>query len=255
MFRSKNWRLAVASALLVGSSIAWAGGMVAGATEITQILNNVELVKVAADGAITAQKTIQQYATQLQQYQAQLLNLRSLDGLPTGMAGDAAKGVNDMMRFKQALTNLTGSLGQQSSIMDQRLAEARLGGKGWSGYVQQVAADAASGNKRAIERLKYEESVLQQVQSDYQFARNLQEQIPATVGQHQSLQLLNAQMNRVITQNAKILEVLSATVAKEAKEEHREAEAKARALADQELMRQRHQNIEQRQRAFGGLPQ
>jgi len=255
MFRSKNWRLAVASALLVGSSIAWAGGLVAGATEITQILNNVELVKVAADGAVTAQKTVQQYATQLQQYQAQLLNLRALDGLPTGMGGDAAKAVNDMMRFKQALTNLTGSLGQQSSIMDQRLAEARLGGKGWSGYVQQVAADAASGNKRAIERLKYEESVLQQVQSDYQFARNLQEQIPATVGQHQSLQLLNTQMNRVITQNAKILEVLSATVAKEAKEEHREAEAKARALADQELMRQRHQNIEQRQRAFGGLPQ
>jgi hypothetical protein len=139
--------------------------------------------------------------------------------------------------------------------MDQRLAEARMGGKGWAGYVQQVAAEAASGNKRAIERLKYEESVLQQVQSDYQFARNLQEQIPATVGQHQSLQLLNSQMNRVVTQNAKMIEVLSATIAKEAKEEHREAEAKARALADQELMRQRHQNIEQRQRAFGGLPQ
>ena len=255
MFRSKNWRLAVASALLVGSNIAWAGGGFAGATEITQILNNLQLVQVAMDGAVTAQKTVQQYSTQLQQYQTQLLNLRALDGLPPGMAGDSAKAVNDMMRFKQALTSLNGSLAQQSSIMDQRLAEARVGGKGWSGYVQQVAAEAASGNKRAIERLKYEESVLQQVQSDYQFARNLQEQIPATVGQHQSLQLLNTQMNRVVTQNAKMLEVLSATVAKQAQEEHKEAEAKARALADQELMRQRHQNIEQRQRAFGGLPQ
>lgn len=256
MFRPDARRLVAAFALAAccGVSVA-GGGMTGGATEITQILNNAELVKVAADGATTAQKTVQQYMTQLQQYQIQLQNIRGLDGIPAGMGGDAMKAVNDMMRFKQALTNLTGSLGQQSSIMEQRMAEARVGGKGWNGYVQQVAADAASGNKRAIERLKYEESVLQQVQSDYQFARNVQEQIPATVGQHQSLQMLNAQMNRVITQNAKILEVLSATVAKQAQEEHKEAEAKARALADQELMRQRHLNIEQRQRAFGGLPQ
>jgi len=254
MFRPKSRRLLAALALLAGSSLASAGGVAAGATEITQILNNLELVKVAADGSITAQKTVQQYLTQLQQYQTQLLNLRSLDGLPAGTVGDTTKAVSDMLRYRQALASLTGSLQQQSGVMEQRMAEARLGGKGWNGYVQQVSADASSGNRRAIERLKYEESVLQQVQQDYQFARSLQEQIPATVGQHQSLQMLNLQMNRVVVQNAKLLEVVSASIGKQAHDEQEEAEAKARALADQELMRQRHQNIEQRQRAFGGLP-
>ncbi len=255
MLLAKASRLVAALVLSMTYGAASAGGAVAGATEITQILNNLELVQVAMDGATTAQKTAQQYITQVQQYQTQLQNIRGLSGLPAGMGGDAVKAVNDMMRFKQALGNLTGSLSQQSSIMEKRMAEARVGGKGWNGYVQQVAADAATGNKRAIERLKYEESVLEQVQSDYQFARNLQDQIPATVGQHQSLQLLNAQMNRVVTQNAKMLEVMSGTISKQAQDEQKEAEAKARALADQELMRQRHQNIEQRQRAFGGLPQ
>ena len=227
MFRSNAWSLAAALTLSITCGAAGAGGGgFAGATEVTQILNNLQLVQVAMDGATTAQKTVQQYMTQVQQYQTQRQNIRGLDGLPAGMGGDALKAVNDMMRFKQALTNLTGSLGQQSRIMEQRMAEARVGGKGWNGYVQQVAADAASGNKRAIERLKYEESVLEQVQSDYQFARNLQEQIPATVGQHQSLQLLNSQMNRVVTQNAKMLEVMSGTIAKQAQDEQKEARRK-----------------------------
>lgn len=254
MLRANASKL-VAIVLSMSYGAASAGGAVAGATEITQILNNLQLVQVAMDGATTAQKTAQQYITQVQQYETQLQNIRGLPGLPAGMGGDAMKAVNDMVRFKQALANLTGSLGQQSRIMQQRMAEARVGGKGWDSYVQQVSADAASGSKRAIERLNYEESVLQQVQSDYQFARNLQDQIPATVGQHQALQLLNAQMNRVVTQNAKMLEVMSGTISKQAQDEQKQAEAKARALADQELMRQRHQNIEQRQRAFGGLPQ
>lgn len=232
-----------------------AGGVIAGATEPTQIMNNLELIKVAADGAVTAKKTVEQYTTQLQQFGLQKLNIQSLPGLPAGLSGDSLKAVNDMLAYRQALTSLHGSLNQQQLAIERRVTEARLSGKSWPSYLADVAADAARHQKRAVERLRYEEQVLQQVQTDYEFARNLQSQIPQTVGQHQSIQMLNTQMNRVITQNGKMLEVVSSTIKQQSEEDARKAEAMTRAAADQELMRQRQDAIENRQRAFGGLPQ
>jgi conjugal transfer/entry exclusion protein len=247
--------LFLCAAVCLGAAGAQATGMVAGATEPTQIMNNLELIKVAADGAVTAKKTVEQYATQLQQFHLEQLNIRSLAGLPAGLAPDSLKAVNDLIGFKQALTKLEGSLGQQEQAIERRMTEARLSGKNWQGYLADVAADAARKQTRAVERLKYEEQVIQQVHSDYAFARNLQTQIPATVGQHQSLQMLNGQMNRVITQNAKLLEVVSATVRKQAEQDAEGAEAMTRNAADREILRQRQSAIETRQRAFGGLPQ
>lgn len=236
------------------SSGAFAGGSVAGATEPTQIMNNLELIKVATDGAVTAKKTVEQYVLQIQQYQNMLTNTKALAGLPAGLALDALKAFNDLMSFKQALTQLQGSLGQQQLAIEKRVTEAKLSGKSWQGYLAEVAADVAKNQKRAVERLKYEEQVLQQVQSDYTFARNLQTQIPGTVGQHQSLQMLNTQMNRVITQNAKMLEVVSASIGRQAEEDALKAEGLARSAQDRDMLIQRQRAMDARQRAFGGLP-
>jgi P-type conjugative transfer protein TrbJ len=230
-----------------------AGGAIVGATEPTQILNNLQLVKVALDGATTASTAVSQYTTQIQQFQAQLANLQRLPQLPDGLGADSLRALNDLTRYRGALQQLTGSLGQQQSMMDQRIAEARLSGKDWGSYVASVAADAANKNQRAVERLKYEETVLQQVQSDYSFARELQGQIPATIGQHQALQLMNTQMNRLITQNAKLLEVMSAALAQRSETDAAEAESMTKSLTQQDLLRQRQEAIERRQRSFGGF--
>lgn len=54
-------------------------------------------------------------------------------------------------------------------------------------------------------------------------SREISVQIPNTVGQQQSLQLLNAQMNRIVTQNAKMLEVISAQIGQAAESDARKA--------------------------------
>src|SRR5262245_34141690 len=113
----------------LGAPAAVAGGSIAGATEPTQILNNLDLVKVAADGAVTAQQTVQQYATQLQQYALQQLNNQKLSGLPAGLGVDAESAAGDLARYRSALERLQGSLSQQASVIEHRLAEARLGGR------------------------------------------------------------------------------------------------------------------------------
>lgn len=244
--------VAVTATLAVGSANAGGGGIV-GATEMTQLLNNGELLAIGVDQAKTALTVVDQYTTQLRQFETQLASVKALTQLPAGLGADNDGALNNLLNYRGALQQLTGSLGQQQSLMQQRLTEARLSGKDWTSYVNSVAADAANKNQRAIDRLQYEESVLQQVRSDYAFARNAQTQIPATVGQHQALQLLNSQMNRVVTQNAKLIEVMSSTIGRGAERDAREAESAARALSQQDLLRQRQEAIERRQRSFGGF--
>lgn len=243
---------ALAAVCMVASVQVRASGAIAGATEPTQILNNLQLVVNGLEEARTASTVVSQYATQLQQYQTQLANLQSLAQLPAGLDPDNATALTNLNSFRGALQRLAGSLGQQKTVIEQRLAEARLSGRDWNSYVNSVAADAASKNQRALARLDYEQSVLQQVQSDYSFARDMQSQIPATVGQHQSLQLLNSHMNRVVTQNAKLLEVMSSTIAQQSEKEARDAESMTKSISQQELLRQRQEAIERRQRSFGG---
>ncbi len=64
---------------------------------------------------------------------------------------------------------------------------------------------------------------------------------------------MNSQMNRVVTQNAKLLEVMSSTIHQQAEKDARDAEAAIRNSTDRDLMRQRQQAIERRQREFGGM--
>lgn len=256
MSTKRNFCKSFASFLLCGSPVmSKAASAVTGAMETTQILNNLELLKVASDGAVTAAKTVAQYQLQIDQFQTQLKNLLKLPTLPAGLGSDVVKAYNDLSNYRAAITRLQGSLSTQTSTLEQRLTEARLSGRSWTSYVQSVANDVANQKARAIERLRYEEKVLAQVQSDYDFARNLQDQIPETVGQHQSLQMLNAQMNRVITQNAKMLEVISAQIGQAAETDAKKAVEKTQLMTDLDIMRQRQQAIESRQRAFGGFAQ
>lgn len=229
-----------------------ASGAIAGATEPTQILNNLQLVGNGMEEAKTAATVVSQYETQLQQYQTQIANLKSLGQLPAGLDSGNTSALTNLASYRQALQQLTGDLGTQQTVMQQRLTEARLSGQDWNSYVNSVAADAAAKNQRATARLQYEQTVLQQVQDDYSFARNLQSQIPATVGQHQALQLMNSQMNRVVTQNAKLLEVLSSTLSQQSEKDQRDAESMTKSLSQQDLLRQRQEAIKKRQRSFGG---
>lgn len=79
------------------SSSAFAGGAVAGATEPTQIMNNIQLVLSYVEQA-------QQTTTQLQQYQTMLTNLMRLT--PSEMLGQASRQLWQDQGMSQAFSNL-----------------------------------------------------------------------------------------------------------------------------------------------------
>lgn len=84
-------------AVSVVSPVALAGGAVAGATEITQIMNNAQL---AAQYAEQAQQTV----TQVKQYQAMLQNLKQM--APSGSLDQQAKRMWKDQNMTQVMKNL-----------------------------------------------------------------------------------------------------------------------------------------------------
>lgn len=126
MINKRISALAVALTLAVGGPLmmpqpAHAGAAVWGATEWTQIANNVQLV--ASYG-----KQVQQVITQIKQYEAQLKALRQLDprkleGMLKGMAGEMAG--KEVLRQLKATEALDGTLQKLAKNIDTIHREGR----------------------------------------------------------------------------------------------------------------------------------
>lgn len=245
MSSAKHTLIAVYASILaaiVPTAAAGGGAVTGGATEWTQIFNNMELVNVAMDGAQTARTTIDKYILQYKQYENELNNLRKFAELPQNIQ-DGVRSLEDMRAYKGRLERLHGSLSEQQRVFEKRFTEARLNGGTWEDYVNLVNKDANNKNQRAISRLEYEQSVMRQVESDYAAARSLEPKIQESVGAQQSLQLMNTQMNRLVLQNAKLTEVMVASMSEQTMENAKAAEKDNADLRAKETIRARQKAI------------
>jgi type IV secretion system protein TrbJ len=218
------------------------GGISGGSTEWTQVANNAELVKVAVDGAQTAKTTVDKYILQYKQYENELANLQKFAQLPQNIQ-HGVRSLDDLRAYKARLERLHGSLSEQQRMFEKRFTEARLSGGTWEDYVNQVNRDANNKNQRAISRLEYEQSVMSQVESDYASARALEPKIQESVGAQQSLQLMNSQMNRLVLQNAKLTEVMVASMSEQTMDNAKAAEKDNADLRAREAIRARQKAI------------
>jgi len=245
MSNAKHSLIAVYTSILFAiAPVVHAGGgaISGGSTEWTQIANNAELVKVAVDGAQTARTTIDKYILQYRQFENELSNLRKFAELPQNIQ-DGVRSLEDLRAYKGKLDRLHGSLSEQQQAFEKRFTEARLNGGTWEDYVNLVNKDASNKNQRAISRLEYEQSVMRQVESDYAAARALEPKIQESVGAQQSMQLMNTQMNRLVLQNAKLTEVMVASMSEQTMENAKAAEKDNADLRAKETIRARQKAI------------
>ena len=249
MFLTDRFAARVAGVLLLlAAASAPVGAKLA--SEWTQVANNMQLIKVALDAAQSARTLVQQIRLQRQQYETQLRNLRGLANVPPEFVADNAAALATLTTYQRALDQLHGSLARQQSAIDQRFTEARLGGLDWLSYLDQQDRLLAQRNQHARQRLAQEKALLEQVASDYDFARRLQSDIPESVGQHQSLQHLNVQMNRVVTQNARLLQVMGSSLRDRGESEAQRTADERRAITWLQQVREREKAIAERQREF-----
>ncbi len=246
MSKRNSMAQVVAVAIVLSSPVsAWAWGK---ASEMTQILNNIQLLKVASDSAKSARAEISALAVQNKQYGIDIANNAKFGSMPSNTP-HGTKSQDDLVTYAKALETLHGSLEEQQKMMDTRMAEARLSGLTWEQYTERVHADAQNQNKRAISRMQYEASVLEQVKSDYEAARSFEPMIAGSVGLQQSLQVMNKQMNRLVLQNAKLTETIVATMQESTRAQADAAERKERSAAEMTTLNSQQKAITARQQA------
>jgi RNA polymerase-interacting CarD/CdnL/TRCF family regulator len=93
--------------------------------------------------------------------------------------------------------------------MSRRFEEQRLSGMSWNDYVSSESQRLQDGVQGAADRAQHDRIVLEKVNADYQQAREWGDRIPQTDGMHSSMQLMNSQMNKVVTQNAEVIKALA----------------------------------------------
>ena len=211
MSNHKFAQLAVALLVAHTCQIVHAGPPgVGGATEFTQIMNNSELLKIGADGAMTSINTTNQYLTQLQQYRNQLLNTVGMDpSLLNSRLNSLDQSYQQVTNYRNLLTRTQGSIGTQIDAWTTRYDAARLSNRTLQQQVEAEAMLRSQRNATAMAQAKRDEEILQQVNSDIADLREAEAGIPSSLGVNQSIQNTHRTLNKIAYQNATIIELLT----------------------------------------------
>lgn len=160
--------------------------------------------------------------------------------------------IDNLKRFRNELVKVEGSVDQLKGVWNTRFSLAQRNG---ITYEQQVLEDAVAykrKNERAIKRLEQEKQLYAAVEEDYKRAQEWGNKITGTKGIHESAGLLNVQMNQVLQQNARVVQLLAQQQGYDKAEE--ESEASAKKLADLRRRQEVHEReIRQKQEMNNAL--
>lgn len=247
MWTCKSTRVAAVAWLVAWGASAHAGGAVAGATEITQLMNNSELIAQVKQQIATVNQLTRSYTVQ---YQHMREAINAGKSLGTITLSDVTRAKRDLERYQAALRTLGHDVDGLSRVFDTRMTEARLMGVSLNDYVSRESQRIDAGNALAKARLQQERAQIDQVTEDIGLVREYGSQIQGTAGVHQSTQLLNHQMNLLLQQMTRLVSLTAQSQGTDkATALNEEAEARARALAKGAQLRQLDAEMRSRDRA------
>lgn len=211
MFKSKFIALAVALGA-VGSIPCVNAGTVAGfggSTEITQLMNNAELLKMGVDGAQTAVTTVNQYMVQIEQYRNQLINTAGMDPMKlNAQVNSLNTSYQQLANYRDQITRTSGSMNYQLDAWGQRFTTAKVAGRTLKEQLEAEAKLREGRNGAALERAKRDEQIMQDVNRDIEQLRQAEADIPKSQGMNESIQNMHRTMNKIAYQNTKMIELL-----------------------------------------------
>ena len=197
-------------ALLVVSN-AYAGGGGGGGGSI--VFDPTNFGKNTITAAETIKSNAQQaaaYSMQLQQYQTQLMQLKGMDPGATGsLMQRTIQDIRTANQYRGALDNLYGSVNNVNGMYESRVRDMSTTGLTWDQYMsrEQMMSQRTQAGQSTL--MSKEVGAMQKASDDYAYAQSLQSQIPQSAGMHESMQMLNMQMNKMLMQQASLLDYLA----------------------------------------------
>lgn len=206
MLTSKKLRAALCAALIAFQATppAIGGALTGGATEWTQIANNVQLWMQYYKQIEAVTKLAQSYIVQYKTLEQQILNGLVIEGISLA---DVLKVKRDIEAYQSHLKALGRDIKGLGGYFDRRLVEARLLNLPMEEYVRREAQKIESGNQTAKARLERERNLMEQVKADIGRVDEFSSRIATTAGTHQATQLMNSQLNLLLQQMGRLTEL------------------------------------------------
>lgn len=162
---------------------------------------------------VSAAEAVQQTSLMLDEAARQVQQLKSLaSGEILAVLAPHQAELQDLLAAVQGMRRLHGSIEQLRDNFRKRLAEAREFRMTWKEYLEAEEQRILRNHQAAIERAQEEIRIMDRVKADYEFARSMESRIAGTEGTHQAMQLMNVQMNRLLTQTAELSRALVTAV-------------------------------------------
>jgi len=199
MFKLKPIILGVALAFAFSTSITFAGGAASGgASEVTQVMNNGELIAATSKQAQLVAGQIRDYTSQVNQYVTMVQNLKNL---PVAVVAATLKPYKETLRdlgeLYRAVDDVYVAGGQAYSTYERRKAEMANMNMSYDQYLNMETLLAAS--KGGQYKVQYEKDIatLKKLQDKATTLAGMDSQINAVSGNVEGLQLL-AQQNQIM---------------------------------------------------------
>lgn len=146
---------------------------------------------------------------QLEQKNELLLLNKSQDPVVlNNMLNRNTQDINSLQTYIGGLAAIRNDSEQQRSAVQARLIDVRQSGLSYSEYEQMERDRIAAGDRRRAQVAAHEIAIMQNLNNDAQFIQEMQNKIPATVGAHEATQLMSVQLNRIIAQNATMIQLM-----------------------------------------------
>ncbi len=230
--------LAVALSFAAVPSQAWI------ATEITQVMNNIELVAEYRKQVETVAQLVKTYQTQYLQLQEQL---RAGFAIPGVALADVLRIKQDIDNYESSLKGLGRDLKSLGTVYDTRMSEAKLLNVSFADYLQREQQRISQGNAAAKFRVEREAQIMDQVRQDIALAKRYGDQVSSTTGVHAAMGLMNQQGNLMAQQlNKLVMMTAEAQGSDKANQEAERAAEEAAALARRQALRSTQSGIDAR---------
>ncbi|MAN77417.1 MAG: P-type conjugative transfer protein TrbJ [Rhizobiales bacterium] len=204
--------VALSAILSVGlAGAAHAGAAAGGATEWTQLLNNVQLVDLAGSNIEQVGQNAQQIANQLTQIQNQIdqyrTMLQNLEKLPDNIWGDAVADLNRLQQLVAQGEGIAFSMGGLDDVLKQRFPSFDEFAHGLSegqDFSEQYADWSQTNRDTIAGTLAGAGLTADQLQTETQTMAQLQRQSETAVGQMQALQVGHSIASQQVEQMQKL---------------------------------------------------
>lgn len=193
---------------------AHAGAVTGGATEWTQILNNLQLVDIAGTNIEQVSQNAQQIAHQITQIENQLdqyrAMLQNLERLPDNIWGDAVADLSRLQQLVQQGQGIAFSMGELDDVLRDRFGSYAAFQANWPQDLSALYGSWSQTNHDTIAgTLAGANLTAQHFQTEADTMAQLQRQSASAVGQMQALQVGHSIASQQVEQMQKLRGLLS----------------------------------------------